>query len=317
MKLSRMIMMCFIVAVSLSLVLAQDSPDPASAAKTLNLRLTINSGGKLKNGTKLAVLPFIHTNGQFSEFSTYFASELVSAMFKLKTVQPMELSRSEAILNEIKLGLTGLMDDSTAARAGKVKGVEALLVGEMAEISGSIVINARIVSATTGEVLSSANIKLKKNADIERMMKNIKGELSGIDKDGSVDREKKDRKNDTPGKALAAGDWHGFHIELLGCTRVKDKVEFDFIITNNLGENRTLTIKRSEAIAYDEKDGKFTGFEPAWSESIPAGVSVKVKIRIGSVTPDLVKFRLFEFNISDTKSRATLPIKNIPITETD
>lgn len=312
-----MILMCFFVAASMSIVPAQDSPDPASAAKTLNLRLTVNSGGKVKNGTKLAVIPFIHTNGQFSEFSTYFASELVSAMFKLKTVQPIERSQAEAILNEITLGSTGLMDDSTAARAGKLKGAEALLVGEIAEMSGGIVINARIVSATTGEVLSAANIKLKKNSDVERMMKNIKGELSGKDKDGSSDREKKDRKNDAPGKALAAGDWHGFHIELLGCTRVRDKVELDFIITNNLGENRTLTIKRSEAIAYDEKDGKFNGFEPVWSESIPSGVSVKAKIRIGSVSPDIVKFRLFEFNVSDEKSRATLPIKNIPITETD
>lgn len=38
MKLSRMILMCFCIAGSLSIVLAQDSPpDTASAAKTLNL----------------------------------------------------------------------------------------------------------------------------------------------------------------------------------------------------------------------------------------------------------------------------------------
>jgi len=77
------------------------------------------------------------------------------------------------ILEEQKFGLSGIVDEQTAARVGKLLGAQAVVVGEVSEfgirktgvytgLTGSrnittrIVIDAKMVNVETGEIISAA-----------------------------------------------------------------------------------------------------------------------------------------------------------------
>ena len=68
-------------------------------------------------------------------------------------VRIVERSRLEAALKELQLGMTGIVDEETAARVGKAVGASAIMVGSFLKIGDLIRINARLIDVQTGEVI--------------------------------------------------------------------------------------------------------------------------------------------------------------------
>lgn len=104
------------------------------------------------------------------------ADELVTQLLKTGTFTVIERSQLEAVMAEQKLGATGAVTASTAARIGKLLGVQFILTGSITQFSvqrtggsirafggiGASVSNAeakldvRLVSTETGEILVAA-----------------------------------------------------------------------------------------------------------------------------------------------------------------
>jgi curli biogenesis system outer membrane secretion channel CsgG len=104
------------------------------------------------------------------------ADELVTQLIKTGNFTVIERAQLAAIMAEQKLGATGAVDSSTAARIGKLLGVQYILTGSITQFSvkrtggairafggiGASVTNAearldvRLVSTETGEILVAA-----------------------------------------------------------------------------------------------------------------------------------------------------------------
>jgi len=99
------------------------------------------------------------------------ADKLITSLVALKTCQVIERSQLEKILKEQNLGLDGRIDPNTAAKIGKVLGVDAIILGNVSvfelrglpkdskdtmwspqDMSARIAVNFRIVDTTTGVV---------------------------------------------------------------------------------------------------------------------------------------------------------------------
>ncbi len=65
----------------------------------------------------------------------------------------LERARLADMLKEMEMAMTGLVDASKAAEVGKMLGAQAIVVGSVAEAGADFVINARLISAESAEVL--------------------------------------------------------------------------------------------------------------------------------------------------------------------
>ncbi len=81
-------------------------------------------------------------------------------------VRLIERDRLDAIIKEQQLGETGLVDAESAARVGKLAGVDAVLIGEIvpqklnkkeksSEPEFEVTISARLINTSTGEIIAS------------------------------------------------------------------------------------------------------------------------------------------------------------------
>ncbi len=110
------------------------------------------------------------TYGTKENLARQIADKLVNSLVALGTCQVVERSQLEKVLSEQKLGTDGKIDASTAAKLGRILGVDALIIGNVSifelkgvpsaddnlwdnkKMSSRIGVNFRIVDTTTAVV---------------------------------------------------------------------------------------------------------------------------------------------------------------------
>jgi curli biogenesis system outer membrane secretion channel CsgG len=138
---------------------------------------------------RIAVLDFDFSNVSSPSFFSTFpgASKgvsdiLINRLVKDGTYSLIERSRIDAVLREQNLGASGRLDASSAAQIGKILGVDAVIIGSVTrmdaqarnsggsfgirlpfglsvdttDLDAYVQLNARLVSTSTGEILSVA-----------------------------------------------------------------------------------------------------------------------------------------------------------------
>ena len=117
------------------------------------------------SNTTLAAFPFSCDEKLTKQRVGFAVAELMSHRFVAEpgftVVERGEINR---LLAEQKLQASGATDSATAVRLGRVLGAGALLLGNINKVDGVYQVNARIVNAETGEVLSSGYTELSADA---------------------------------------------------------------------------------------------------------------------------------------------------------
>jgi len=103
----------------------------------------------------LAVLPF-QTKGLGREMGEInVVEQMMTTFFNLNRFKLFERTQLEKILEEQKLGMTGLLDASTAAEIGKGIGVDAIVLGTVTRSGSHIGIDARLIDTETAEIITA------------------------------------------------------------------------------------------------------------------------------------------------------------------
>ena len=94
---------------------------------------------KASNKTKVAVSDFLDNDGNLTELGKAIAEDIGVGIVNdgNGTFQVMERSNLYAILKEQKLSSTGLIDPETAKKLGKLKMVDAVIVGNITPFGNS------------------------------------------------------------------------------------------------------------------------------------------------------------------------------------
>ncbi len=104
----------------------------------------------------VAVLPIrvtgaLERTGAADTVAAYLREKLsMSTVFLL-----VERANMDALLSEIELGLSGLADPASAAKAGELIGAELLVQGGLSEAGDRVLLSLELVDVSTGAVLSS------------------------------------------------------------------------------------------------------------------------------------------------------------------
>ena len=83
----------------------------------------------------------------------------------------IERAEIQGLLKEIAFGQTGAVDESTAVKAGKILGAEAIGLGSFIVLGGKVRIDTRIIGVETSEVIMAESIM----GDSDRFMELIQG----------------------------------------------------------------------------------------------------------------------------------------------
>ncbi len=130
----------------------------------------ISSGMTESNKKKIAVVEFSDLDGKITEFGKYLSEELITRLFLTKKFHVVERQLLNKILEEHKLNLTGIIDESTAKKIGNILGVDAICTGTITDLVDYVKVNARLIDTETGSIFSVASTRIKKDEVVEKLM---------------------------------------------------------------------------------------------------------------------------------------------------
>jgi len=93
-------------------------------------------------------------------FQKGLAAMLITDMSKIKSLRVVERLRIQSLFQEMKLGQTGIVDESSAPRVGHLLGAEYLVTGNLA--MGSIRTTTSLISTSMGKVTGSSTVDVEK-----------------------------------------------------------------------------------------------------------------------------------------------------------
>lgn len=122
---------------------------------TLSSARSISTPSSPEEPFLIAVTPFTNLSGErnYDWLSVGIGEVFTTKLGSLSCFNLVERIKLSEALKEIELGQTGLIDENTAPKAGKMIGAEGLVVGSF-QISGQTIrIDARLLDVETGRVL--------------------------------------------------------------------------------------------------------------------------------------------------------------------
>ncbi len=159
---------------------------------------------------KITITVFDFNNNSIMDRETYqplsigLGQMLLSELGSLSSVSIVERQKLKSILDEIKLSQSGVIDEQTSAKAGKLLGAQYMVFGSyLVNTKGKMRLDARIVQVETGLTVKAAEAT-GKSGEFEKLIKNLTGKLLSGMTITMLKSEKKhlDKYRNIPLKAL-------------------------------------------------------------------------------------------------------------------
>lgn len=111
--------------------------------------------------TKIAVLDFELKGAGFEteDMGAIVAEWFITALVKEGRFDVIERSLLNKILEEQKLGMSGVIDENTATQLGKLLGVKVIISGSVLRVQHILEINARIIDIETASIIAAENVR--------------------------------------------------------------------------------------------------------------------------------------------------------------
>ncbi len=131
---------------------------------------TAPAGAEFKK-TKIAVLDFQLQGGkQDNDMGKIVAEWLITALVKEGRFDVIERRLLEKVLAEQKMHASGLVDESSATRLGKVLGAKIVITGSVMQFQNVMEVNARIIEVESSSIVAAENVKSTSAAKLEDLV---------------------------------------------------------------------------------------------------------------------------------------------------
>lgn len=135
------------------------APVGADALQTVAKRLT--KGLAPLKSKRIAVIRFSYHNGDVSSGSSIVSERLTTFMVERGGAEVVERALLDKAMEEVRLGMTGLLDPATTQKLGKVLGVNAIVTGTLIDLEERRTeVNARLIETETGSILAAATARI-------------------------------------------------------------------------------------------------------------------------------------------------------------
>jgi len=122
--------------------------------------------------TKIAVLDFDLKGSGFEteDMGAIVAEWFITAFVKEGRFDVVERGLLKKILYEQKLGMSGILDETTATKIGKLLGVKIIISGSVLKLQNILEINARIIDVETASIIAAENVKSSAAAKLQDLV---------------------------------------------------------------------------------------------------------------------------------------------------
>lgn len=109
----------------------------------------------------IAIVDFEVIRGKQKEAGRVTLEKLTSALIDSGHFNVVERAKLKTIIDELKLGMTGLMSKSSVDKVGQLQTADLILTGTLAEIKGNWDINLRLLNVKTGQAMAAIAMQTK------------------------------------------------------------------------------------------------------------------------------------------------------------
>lgn len=135
----------------------------AAAAPLDALTKNLSKGAASLKNKKIAVLAFPYHDGRVSSGSSVISERLTTELVGKKGIRVVERRLVEQLLAEKKLSETGVITQENLKDIGTILEADAIVTGTLIDLTnGKTEINARMIRADSGEVLSAAQESIER-----------------------------------------------------------------------------------------------------------------------------------------------------------
>lgn len=111
--------------------------------------------------TKIAVLDFQIQGGKNDnpDMGKIVAEWFITALVQEGRFDVIERRLLEKVIEEQKIGVSGLVDEGSASKLGKVLGAKVVITGTVLEFQNVLEVNARILEVESSSIIAAENVK--------------------------------------------------------------------------------------------------------------------------------------------------------------
>ncbi|MFO7665265.1 MAG: CsgG/HfaB family protein [Desulfobacterales bacterium] len=127
----------------------------------LSLLIQTTSSAADFRKAKVAVLDFQLQGEGFEtkDMGIIVAEWFITALVKAGRFEVIERGLIQKLLEEQKLSMSGIVDETTATKIGRFLGVKTIISGSVMKLQNVIEINARIIDVETASIIAAENVK--------------------------------------------------------------------------------------------------------------------------------------------------------------
>jgi len=237
---------------ALALCAQSDALDREIASIVSDLATKMATKTAIKN---VAIADFTKLDGSPTELGKYLAEQFSDVMVNANTsFSIVDRGRLNYLLKEAGLDAKGLLDPNSVAKLGKLKGIDAIVIGTMTSVGENLNVNVKALNLETAVILASAKGSLRRTPSI------IALEEKGLSSEGggqtaATTTPVKSKTPVLPAQSTFKKDPLLF--ECLECTQSGENVNCKFRITS-VGEDIELRISASgDSRVIDEEGNDF------------------------------------------------------------
>jgi TolB-like protein len=197
------------------------------------------SNGLAENQKRtIAVIEFVDLKGNITNFGRFLAEELITRLYQTKKFKVIERQLLNKVIAEQKLSLTGVIEQASAQRLGRLLGVDSIASGTVTDLGKTLRVNARLINAETGEIFAVASTEIVKDESVMNLM--------GSDVvQPTPDTNPQSSKSSSIKEARRKVTVNDFTVELSFCKMAGQTVNCDFNIVNNSSEDKGFWLSRA------------------------------------------------------------------------
>jgi TolB-like protein len=234
-------------ALVLGLVVALPAPASPQSADDVISRAASAIAERLEAGGRktVAVVDFVDLQHEPTQLGRFLALQFESALVQnVKQVHVINRGRLRDLLREQKLGETGVVDQRTVAKYGRIAGIDSLVIGTLAPLGETIRLVLTVVDTTTGASVAASTFDVPRTSALIAI------------ESGRVAGPSPGQSGKPPAPSVMSIVQHEMRFDLRECRREATNVQCQMTVTNLATKDQELLLG-SYSRAMDERGDEY------------------------------------------------------------
>ncbi len=316
----KLLLLLILFTNAISLSAQTDALDREISTIVSDLATKMKAKTAIKN---VAIADFTKLDGTPTELGKYLAEQFSDVMVNASTTfSIVDRGRLNYLLKEAGLDAKGLLDPNSVAKLGKLKGIDAIVIGTLTSVGENLNVNVKALNLETAVILASSKGNIRRTPAIIALEdKGLGGELGEQTSSTSIPTKLKTLLS--PAQSTYKKD--PFLFECLECRQSGENVDCEFRITS-VGKDAELVIRSGGKYSriIDEQGNDFfmsnirlanVSGRNTQKKTLVADVPITAEFTFSGANRPVNLITKMEIYSVENFHSFIIPLKNIPVTQ--